>query len=261
MNSLFFGDSSRQLFGAYHAPSPSVPVRGAALLCAPWGPEYFISHRVIRRIATRLSESGYHALRFDYFGTGDSAGEREDGDLASWYADASLAVDELRDMSGFESVTSIGIRLGAVIGWRLAQRRDDVSSVLMWDPVIDGAQYVRELIDAQLEINRWSLAWRKPCTSGRRVLDLLGYPLTPTMRASVEAVRKDEFAQPTKAGITLFQSNSSPDRLQLARALHAASARVRFEPVAGQTSWLETDAFSAGGLPYATVERMVELVP
>jgi len=261
MNLLFFGDSSRQLFGAYHPPSASgVPARGAALLCPPWGPEYFISHRILRRLASRLSDSGYHVLRFDYFGTGDSAGEREDGDLTSWYEDASLAVDELKDMSGFETVAVIGIRLGAVIGWRLARQRDDVTSVLMWDPVVDGTQYVRELRETQLEIDRWSLSWPRPRKSGNRILDLIGYPLTPSMCASIEAVQTAEFAQATKASITVFQADSSPDRLPISRALRAASGRVHIEPVRGQMSWLESDAFAAGGLPFATIEKMVEFL-
>jgi len=260
MNLLFFGDSNRQLFGAYHAPSSSsVPARGAMILCPPWGPEYFISHRILRRLAERLSDSGCHVLRFDYFGTGDSAGEREDGDLTSWCEDASLAVDELRDMSGFENVTAIGIRLGAVVGWRLAQQRPDICAVSMWDPVVDGAQYVRELIEAQQEIDRWSLTCAKPRASKARVLNLIGYPLTSAMRSSIEAVETDEFTRPTKSRITLFQSSSSPDRPLLSRALQAASNTVQFELVPEHTSWLENDNFAAGGLPYATVERMVEL--
>ena len=146
MTFFFFGSGDRQLFGAYHAAQANGVDRGAAVLCAPWGPEYIASHRILRRLAVMLSEFGYHVLRFDYFGTGDSAGSREDGDLDSWYLDAQSAVDEVRDMSGATSVTVFGIRLGAHIAWRLAQEREDVDAVVMWDPVTDGAAYVEELI-------------------------------------------------------------------------------------------------------------------
>ena len=80
MNLLFFGSSARQLFGAYHTPPSTVAERGGAVLCPSWGSEYQASHRILRRLATRLSESGYHVLRFDYYGTGDSAGGRDEGD-------------------------------------------------------------------------------------------------------------------------------------------------------------------------------------
>ena len=35
-------------------------------------------------------------------------------------------------MSGCRTVISIGIRLGAVISWRLALTHPDVSAVVMW---------------------------------------------------------------------------------------------------------------------------------
>ena len=157
MNLLFFGSTSRPLFGAYHTPPASVAGRGAALLCPPWGQEYLVSHRIFRRLAVRLSESGYHVLRFDYFGTGDSAGEREDGDLGSWQEDAAAAVEELRDMSGFPTVAAFGIRLGAVVAWRLASERLDVNTAVLWDPVVNGTEYVRELLAAQAATDRWSV--------------------------------------------------------------------------------------------------------
>ncbi len=258
MNLLFFGSSNRQLFGAYHPPSKAVAARGAALLCPPWGPEYFVSHRVLRRLATRLSDAGYHVLRFDYFGTGDSAGKRTDGDLVSWCEDASIAVDELRDMSGYETVAAFGIRLGAVIGWRLAQQREDVRKVVLWDPVVNGARYLSDLVKAQAEVDRWSLSRPRNRMSANGTLDLLGCPLTPAMRVSVEGVRPAEFQRASQADVTLFHSDSLPERAQLVRALEAGGAGFRVEETSGQT-WREDDAQFAGSLPHAVLERMVEL--
>ncbi len=258
MNLLFFGSSNRQLFGAYHAPLKAASARGAALLCPPWGPEYFVSHRVLRRLATRLSDSGYHVLRFDYYGTGDSAGKRQDGDLVSWCEDAAIALDELRDMSGYATAATFGIRLGAVIAWRLAQQREDVHQVVMWDPVVNGARYLSDLAKAQAEIDRWSLSRSRNRTSSNGTLDLLGCPLTPAMRAGIEGVRPAEFQQPIKAGVTLFHSESLPERAQLLRALELGGAGFRAETTSGQT-WREDEAQFAGSLPHAVLERMVEL--
>lgn len=260
MNLFFFGSAARQLFGAYHAPRAGAPARGAVVLCAPWGVEYFVSHRIMRRLATRLSDSGYHVLRFDYFGSGDSAGEREEGDLETWLADASLATDELRDLSGMSTVATIGIRLGAVIGWRLAATRPDVRSVVMWDPIVNGADYVKELQATQREIDRWTLS-PLPIRRPDGVLELLGNPLTPAMRRSIEAVTLADFFVPAASTrLALFHSEPFSAEKPLRQALAKAGATVRVESVPGQAPWRQ-DVRGPGGMAYGALERIVELQP
>ena len=258
MNLLFFGRTGRQLFGAYHAPTPGVAVRGAAVLCPPWGPEYLVTHRILRRLAMRLNESGYHVLRFDYYGTGDSAGEREDGDLSSWYDDATLAVDELRDMSGCATVASFGIRLGAVIAWRLAAMRADVHATVLWDPVVRGEGYLRELVAAQLESDRWSLSRKRWRPSPDRAIDLLGFPLTPSMRQSIEGVSPAEFRRPTQAQVKLFYSDTLPVHEELHAALRSGKSSFDVETLPGQTPWRADETIGSGGLPFLVLRRMVE---
>lgn len=259
MNLLYFGSSRRQLFGAYHAPT--VAGRGAAVLCPPWGAEYLVAHRVLRRLAERLSERGYHALRFDYYGTGDSGGDRDEGDLASWGEDAAAAVDELRDMSGFPTVAAFGIRLGAVVAWRLAQRRDDVHTVVMWDPVANGNAYVQELLSAQAESDRWSISPRRPRHRDDDPLHVLGFPLTWQMRQSMEAVSPEEFRRPSRAPVHLFYSNALPEQSPMHAALASAGTPFSTETMPGQTPWREDETVGATGLPLPVLERMVELLP
>jgi pimeloyl-ACP methyl ester carboxylesterase len=223
-----------------------------------------VAHRVLRRLAERLSESGYHVLRFDYYGTGDSAGAREEGDLASWGDDASLAVNELRDMSGFPTVAAFGVRLGAVVGWRLAQARDDVHTVVLWDPVVDGAGYVQELVSAQAESDRWSLS---PAPRRRRAwrdqpLHALGFPLATPMRQSIEAVRPEaEFARPARARVHLFYSTALPEPDPMRAALERAGTSFRTEVMPGQSPWREDETIGTTGLPLLAFDRMVEVLP
>lgn len=263
MTFFFFGSADRQLFGAYHASQTSVPERGAAVLCPPWGPEYIASHRVLRRLATMLSERGYHVLRFDYFGTGDSGGSREDGDMDTWYADAAAAVDELRDMSGIATVTVFGIRLGAAIAWRLAVGRGDVDAVVMWDPVLDGTRYIETLVGAQHEIDRWWLSRRQPRHASNLsadAIDLLGFPLTQAMRQSVAVIKADDYRQPTRAHVFVFFSDNDPAAAVLQQTFQAAGTTVVMETMAGQTPWREDEGGVTGQMPFPMLERMVEVV-
>ena len=96
MTPFYFGDRRRRLFGIYEPAVLKSVGKRAAVLCYPWGAEYVHAHRTMRQLAVRLSAAGIDTLRFDFFGTGDSAGEMVDADLAGWETDIELAIEELR---------------------------------------------------------------------------------------------------------------------------------------------------------------------
>jgi uncharacterized protein len=258
MNLFFFGTNERQLFGAYHAPAGDAAARGAALLCSPWGPEYFAAHRTLRQLATRLAASGFHVLRFDYYGTGDSAGERDEGDLASWVEDATMALEELQDVSGDSRISVFGMRLGAVVASRLARARaSQVRTVALWDPVVDGQAYLREMQSAQREIDRWSLTPRSAATSPPA--ELLGTPLTPAMATSIERVTLDEFRELGSPRMRVFFSDEKPANQALCDVLRTAGMQLKTQTVAGQTPWRE-ETLMQGLVPNVAVEWLVEAV-
>ena len=69
-------------FGWLHEGEPQgkpTATRGV-VLCQPFGREAMWVHKGWRVFAEALADSGAPTLRFDYAGTGDSAGESEDGE-------------------------------------------------------------------------------------------------------------------------------------------------------------------------------------
>src|SRR4051812_44614801 len=98
MKPLFFGDSRRQLFGVYQPPRSGAGRNHAVLLCYPGVQEYNMSHWAFRKLAAHLAREGLHVFRFDYFGTGDSAGATIEGTPAQWIADIRTAARELIDL-------------------------------------------------------------------------------------------------------------------------------------------------------------------
>jgi uncharacterized protein len=153
---LIFGRGPRRLFGVY---DPAISRAGtgsrtsrAIVFCPPWGPEYYVTHGALRRLATNLSLAGHHVLRFDYFGVGDSAGESEDGDVDGWYSDIEMAVEELISMTRASRVCLLGMRLGATLAAKFAKNRKEVDSLVLWDPVFAGREYLDEL---EKEHTKW----------------------------------------------------------------------------------------------------------
>src|SRR3954467_9063204 len=114
MNPLFFGRSSRQLFGAYDPPASGLSARQEGIvLCPPLANEYLIAHPTYRLLARHLAGTGYHVLRFDYYGTGDSAGDFEETDQQQWLGDIDAAVTEIKDLGQVSRVVLVGLRFGA----------------------------------------------------------------------------------------------------------------------------------------------------
>ena len=146
MTPLYFGSAERRLFGVYTPPRVGGAAR-AVILCYPWGQEYIRAHRSMRQLANMLCGVGYHVLRFDYYGTGDSAGEPQDTDLHGWERDIETAIEELRDTSGATRVALVGLRLGATLAARVtARKKKEIDSLLLWDPVVSGPEYLRDML-------------------------------------------------------------------------------------------------------------------
>ncbi|HEX8617256.1 MAG TPA: alpha/beta hydrolase, partial [Thermoanaerobaculia bacterium] len=148
---LFFGPDERSLFGWYHAPeSDGLHGDMAVLVCPPIGHEYVNSHRSIRHLTDRIAEAGIPAMRFDYDGTGDSAGGDEDpGRLRAWLQSIRTAADALRQLSGCVRIALAGARFGATLA-ALAAADFDVATLVLWTPVVRGRAYMRELKALQL---------------------------------------------------------------------------------------------------------------
>jgi pimeloyl-ACP methyl ester carboxylesterase len=137
VNPLYLGTKERRLFAVYEPAAVKARRTRAAVLCHPWGAEYSYAHRTMRQLALKLSASGFHTLRFDYFGTGDSGGEDSEATPAAAEADVESAIEGLQDIVGVARVALVGLRLGATLAARAAMRRkESVEALVLWDPIV-----------------------------------------------------------------------------------------------------------------------------
>ncbi len=187
-NKPFFFGERQHLFGISDSPgSGLIPERGV-VLCYPIGQEYMNSHRAIRLLSAQFAKSGMPCMRFDYSCTGDSTGETHECDLNQWTADVGAAVDELKDKLEITKVSIVGCRIGAAIATLAAYQRRDVDSLVLWEPVLDGKQYLAEEVAHQ---SSW-LA-RQGEEYGRRGVngvgnELLGFPFPADLSTSLKSL-------------------------------------------------------------------------
>jgi dienelactone hydrolase len=123
---------------------PAWPSRSGVVIASPIGYEWWSTHRTVRTLAERLAARGQTVIRFDYDGTGDSAGGRwDDARVAAWRASLGEAVTALRSR-GVEHVTIAGLRFGGLLAL-LDGAAHGADAVVGWVPVTSGRRFVKEL--------------------------------------------------------------------------------------------------------------------
>lgn len=189
MTPFRFNGEAHALFGLLHAPEAALPGGTGILVCNPFGQEAVRSHRLFRVMAERLARQGHQVLRFDYHGTGDSAGDDGDGDLPSWQADILRAHDELIARSGCRRVVWMGARMGATLALlasRQAPRPPD--ALLIWEPLLDGVAYLAELARSHEQALRITYSILPRDIELRPHDEAMGFALTPRLRAQMMAI-------------------------------------------------------------------------
>ena len=141
---FYFESQGQSLFAWLHRPADATTTHGV-LICPPVGHEQVHAHRTLRRLADQLAARGFAALRFDYHGTGDSEGSDHDAQrLAIWRANVRDAAAWLRDHGGCSHLSLIGLRMGATLAALYADEHR-VENLVLWEPIVKGRRYVREL--------------------------------------------------------------------------------------------------------------------
>lgn len=180
--------TDQELFGVYHAPAATRPGAGAVLLCPPFGQEYIRTHRLYRQLATQLASRGHPCLRFDYFGSGDSAGETGDFELGRCGLDLQAAAAHLRELGGRPHVHGFGARLGASLLMRHATALK-LDRLVLWDPIVDGAGLVARMDALQVELARDPDRFRTPRESALPLGEWCGFAVSERLREQLMQLR------------------------------------------------------------------------
>jgi exosortase A-associated hydrolase 2 len=267
---LFFERGIVRLFGMWHEPVEQARTT-AFIMCHPWGEEKLWSHRVFVSVARALAGKGFPTLRFDFMGAGDSDGSTRDTDLGTHLADLEAAVMQVRARHSLAtSIGFVGLRFGATLAALLVERLEAMqgyplrdSPLVLWDPVIDGAAYLQELLRSDLTTqlaiygkvreNREALQER---IRAGGVVAVDGYEIG---EALFESVARPDLLPTTSrqhSGRVLVVQISPQEAAKLRvdqEALARSYARGAFRRVLEQPFWREIQPF------YSRAERLEQL--
>ena len=257
MTPLYFGTGQRRLFGVLDPAQARSSQAQAAVICYPWGPEYIFAHRALRFLSRQLAARGFNVLRFDYYGSGDSAGDESEVRLSGWREDIVAAIEELKDISDVKAVALIGLRLGASLAAQIAAScRKDVAALVLWDPAISGPEHLEVL-----EIEWTEMAQRHSTYLGhereRQRGARYGLPISEEFAIDVGAIDLLSIADKMPSRTLCLSTEPLPSHAAWRAALEAhPDGPIALENIIDIHPWVEANLETVGKLPLAAIGRI-----
>jgi alpha/beta superfamily hydrolase len=225
---LYFGNERRPLFGWLH---PGTATSVGLVICSPFGDEAVRAHRSTYHLAAAASDAGIPALRFDYDGTGDSAGhDLEPNRVGQWLASIHSAADFLRAQTGVTQVCFLGIRLGATLATLAAGERNDVAGLIALAPVVSGKAYVRELrlLQRAIDSKRGIVAGDSDGT-----LETAGFLLAESTQNSLAGIDLLRTGKRPAPRVLVLERAEMPTAEKWAQKLREWDTLVDYSPMSG----------------------------
>lgn len=268
MQPFFFGTTQRRLFGVHHAPGAGAPRRReSVLLCGPFGQESIRAHRLLRVLAERLSRDGFHVLRFDPFGSGDSAGNDDGVDLAGWQTDIEAAHDELMQRSPADHwAVWVALRLAGAPAVRASRIAPGVRLVLL-EPIVDGRRYLQELRERHVDSLEASFdivdpAWRRGLGRGDDggAPEAMGFSVSGALRRELKALTPTTLPVPAACEVSVLAPANDPQLSAWVQHQRSLGASVQLRTVQHDFDWNTEEAINTALVPAALLQRLIEEV-
>jgi len=155
-----FPCEGERIFGVLHLPA-SRPSAGV-VMCHGFTGHKAETHRLFVHAARDFARHGLSVLRFDFRGSGDSAGEFREMTISREIADAQAALGYLRSRAEVDAdhVGVLGLSLGGCVAACLAGRQTQVKALVLWAAVAHPGRSFEKLL---------------PGFGGEEVLDMGGW--------------------------------------------------------------------------------------
>jgi len=234
------------------------------LLCNPIGAEALQAHRLYRVLAEQLEQAGFTVLRFDYAGTGDSAGGPEAATISGWTNDVATAAGELARTAPGTRLVIVGLRLGATLA-ALASARSLVRprQLVLWDPVIDGLGYLRDLARVHREFMKEEmrpLEWqdRLEVDADGIPTESIGMPITAELAGELRHVDLTR-ELPIADHIAVICTRSNEETTRFRNAVGTRTGHKWIE-AADSENWNCDSALNAATVPMGIIREIVNSI-
>ena len=215
-----------QLFSVLLEPSDEPRRRTGLVLC----PSFF-ELRMLQgaefQFLRSAARAGFTARYVQPVGMGDSDGAPADCTVSRRVDAAIVAADQLRaDGGDLETVAFVGARLGAAVALIAAERSAERPPVMLWDPAIQGDEYwkhSRRFARVVGALGRTSVEDPDERLARGENAVLIGYEVTPTLRADLSQIDRSQAMQDVSSHGLLVALNEPSLRSMQSRLSSAVS--------------------------------------
>jgi hypothetical protein len=197
-------------------------------------------------------------LRFDFDGTGDSAGdERDPARVATWRGDVGRAAAELRARSGRQSLALVGLKLGATFAMLGAEELGGVDALVLWGAFETGTAFVKEVTRAHkmhTMLEPQSFSGGPPATDGQ---EALGFLLTASTIQDLGGVNLlTTTRSPARRTLVIDTGNVAAADSALLTHLRELGGQVTHRHLPGQKFLITSPQYSE--VPMGTLSAITE---
>jgi hypothetical protein len=264
----FVGDSLPML-RFLHVPRGTA--LGTVVICSSVYAEFMKNYRREVRLARSLAASGFVAVRLQYRGTGNSAGDPESATMAALVNDIAEAIS---DLDSPPDPAYAGTRIGAALA---ALAAPPSAPLALWEPVLSGEKWLKEGIRAATisKVSRHRGAGEGDSASPldrlerEGMLDLLGFALYRRLVADIRRIKLEPLLAQRSGPVLIVQiggGDPKPAFTHLTESLVVDGVAVDHKVVGRDVAWwfedggtrdFETDDDVIG----ATVNWLKQVIP
>ncbi|MBN1967394.1 MAG: alpha/beta fold hydrolase [Anaerolineae bacterium] len=134
VEAIAFNGPLGTLRGMLHRPDGESSAPVIVLLHGFTG-QHIEDHRLYVQMGRHLADAGFAALRFDFYGSGDSDGDFEDFTVQTEVNDAAAALDWIGQQPGLDAarIGVVGLSMGGAVTALLAGRDPRVKAAVFWN--------------------------------------------------------------------------------------------------------------------------------
>ena len=222
------------LFGCLYPPRTEFPRRHGIVICYPTFGDYTRTHRACKQLAIRLSNAGFPTLRFDYWSCGDSGGDELPASLQTWMSNIGAAREEMMANYFPDKICLIGLGLGGTLAMASAAQSGNVDTIILWDPVLSGREYLQALTAQHQTFLRIHKLEEEPL-SHEGTSELSGFPILESMAIDLDKLDLLSFRNKAANRVLLIDSSLEASSARLIPHLERTGTVVEYRHVPDQT--------------------------
>lgn len=262
----FFLDGADGALFCIHLRPTGIAPRGGILYLHPFAEEMHKSRRMAAMQARRFAAEGYAVLQVDLTGCGDSACDFGDATWERWLADARRAHAWLSANTN-GPIILWGLRTGASLAVELSRMLPDVPCLLLWQPVVNGEQYLNQFLRIKLASEMLNAGQAQSGTKDLRVrlgagedIEVGGYMLGSVMARDLVRLKLADMLPPCP--IMWFEIGAAeegvitPAGQRNIDIWRTSGVNVQARCVSGEPFWVTQEISECPSLIEATAEAV-----